>query len=426
MNIVMIVSGKGGVGKSLVSANLAYGLSKAGKRVALYDMDYSNPNLAEILGIKDEIHISKEEVPEFYPIIHDDIEFFSMANICGNKPVSMEGAMYGQIVRDVLSRQKNWKAEIGICDMSAGLSDPFLEIVNVFGENLLGSIVVFVPAHVESARSLLQLHQNEGVPVLGIIENFSHFRCPKCEETYQLFGEDLLSSLAEEFKVKPLGSIPLSMTIRNGILSHNPVLPPPLDEPINNALKEVLEAKPVGYGFFEKTKEKLKGVARGVLVDIFVSIVEIVNEEIDLKALAQRRNFSERRIVELDMTDKTLRTVRKRFFMQIKNGFWGLMSLETAKKHLSEGESLDEIRVWDKAFLWVILGQRKDTGIKYACIDAWAGGHAKYSSVEAGTQRALKFMGSKEEEDSIWVEIFDAIKNTKGFQWLKPIIERVA
>ena len=205
MNLITVLSGKGGVGKSLVAGGIAYGLSKAGKRVAIFDMDLSNPNLAELLGVEDSIQISKDETPEFYPVIHDGMEFFSMASICGDKPVSMEGAMYGQILRDILSQQKNWKAEIGVCDMSAGIHDEVLEIVNVFGENLLGSVVVFVPAHVESARRLLRLHKNEGVPVLGLIENFSHFRCPKCEETYNIFGEDMLPKLAEEFGVKPLG-----------------------------------------------------------------------------------------------------------------------------------------------------------------------------------------------------------------------------
>jgi len=408
MNLVIVLSGKGGVGKSLVAANIAYGLSKAGKKVALYDMDLSNPNLAELLGVEDSIQISKEETPEFYPVIHDGIEFFSMASICGDKPVSMEGAMYGQILRDILSQQKNWKAEIGVCDMSAGIHDEVLEIVNVFGENLLGSVVVFVPAHVESARRLLRLHKNEGVPVLGLIENFSHFRCPKCEETYNIFGEDMLPKLAEEFGVKPFGSIPLSMTVRKAVLDHNPVLPSPLDEPINNAVKEVLEAKPVGLSFAEKIKEKLKGVARDVLVDVFAAVIEIANEEVDLKALGEKHRFSEGRIVELDVTDETLRKVKTQVFLQLKDGVWRVVRNPKIIH--------DEVRVWDKAFIWAVLGRRTDTDAEYSLKDAWLSGRAKYFSLQAGTQRALRLIR----------DVWEETRNTEGFQKLRPVLEKVA
>ena len=408
MDLVMVLSGKGGVGKSLVAANLAYKLRDYGKRVSLFDFDISNPNLSELIGATEQVSISKDETPEFYPVIHDGIEFFSMASICGDKPVSMEGAMYGQIIRDVLSQHKNWKAEVGVCDMSAGLSDPFLEIVNAFGENLLGSVVVFVPAHVESAKRLLRLHKNEGVPVLGIIENFAHFKCPSCEQTYHIFGEDLLSQLAEEFNVKPLGSIPLSMTIRKAVLDHNPVLPSPLDEPINAMLKEVLEAKPVGLSFAEKIKEKLKGVARDVLVDVFAAVIEIANEEVDLKALGEKHKFSEGRIVELDVTDETLRKVKTQVFLQLKDGVWRVVRNPKIIH--------DEVRVWDKAFIWAVLGRRTDTDANYSLMDAWLSGRAKYFSLQAGTQRALRLIR----------DVWEETRNTDGFQKLRPILEKVA
>jgi ATP-binding protein involved in chromosome partitioning len=408
MNLVMVLSGKGGVGKSLVACNLAYGLSKAGKKVALYDMDLSNPNLSEMIGVKDQVRLSKEETPEFYPILHDDLEFFSMANICGDKPVSMEGAMYGQILRDVLSQQKNWKAEIGVCDMSAGVADTFLEIVNVFGENLLGSIIVFVPAHVDSARRLLKLHQNEGVPILGLVENFSHFRCPKCDESYEIFGGDMLSALAEEFKVKPLGSIPMSMAIRKAVVDHKPILPPPMDEPINNAVKTVLEAKPVGLSWAQKIKEKLKQEIRDVVIDVLAAMVEAANEEIDLKALRDRHHLTEGRVLELDITDETLRKVKAQVFLKLKDGVWYVVKNPSVVH--------DEIRVWDRAFLWAMLGRRTDSNASFDILDCWTSGKAKYYGMDMATQRVLRFMRD------VWQEV----RTAKAFGRLMPILERVA
>jgi ATP-binding protein involved in chromosome partitioning len=408
MNIVMVLSGKGGVGKSLVAANLAYGLAKAGKKVALYDMDLSNPNLSELIGVKEPLNITKEETPEFYPILHGDIEFFSMANICGDKPVSMEGAMYGQILRDVLSQQKHWKAEIGVCDMSAGVADTFLEIVNVFGENLIGSVIVFVPAHVDSARRLLKLHQNEGVPVLGIIENMSHFKCPKCEETYEIFGGDLLSVLSEEFKVTPLGSIPLSMAIRKAVVEQKPILPPPLDEPINNAVKAVLEAKPMGLTLAQKIKEKLKQEVRDVVIDILAAMVETANTEVDLKALQNRHHLAEGRILELDITDETLRKVKTQVFLRLQNGVWYVIKNPKIVH--------DEVRVWDRAFLWAMLGRRTDTNAKFDILDCWTSGKAKYYGTSATTQRVLRFMR----------DVWHDVRSSKAFEKFIPILERVA
>jgi len=402
--LVMLLSGKGGVGKTICAINLAYGLTDAGKKVALIDADLSNPNCAELLGIEEQIRLSEEQ--EFLPLIHDGFEFFSMANICGNRPVSMESSMYAQILRDVL-QQKLWTSEFGVVDMSAGVSDTFLEIVNVFGENLLGSVIVYLPAHLYSARKLLTLHKNEGIPVIGLIENMNRFICPECKKVHHIFGSGSLKSLAKEFEVEPLGSIPLSMEIRNAVEKGKPILPPTLNKPLKKTVERVLEAKPVGVAFAERIKEKLKGIARRFLDYAFAKIVDISNTEVNLPEIQRRYAFPGGRVIELDITDENLRRVRRQLFFRLENGVFKVVK--------NPKEVHDEVRVWDKAFIWAILGRRTDTGVEYDLMDAWLSGKAKYYSFEAGTQRALRLMRD------VWGEVRDA----EGFVKLRPVLERI-
>ncbi|GAJ03855.1 unnamed protein product, partial [marine sediment metagenome] len=253
-----------------------------------------------------------------------------------DRPVSMEGTMYGQILRDILSQK--WNSEYAVLDMPAGIADQFLEVVNIFAEDLLGSIVVFQPAHIESARRILRLHKNEGVPVIGIVENMAWFKCPKCGETHHIFGKASLKDLAEEFDVTPLGTVPLSMDIRNSIEKGNITIPKFATCPvcgevvksqgrhghfkakhselnykdfqndfkkdvIETAVELVLKAKPLGISFAERIKEKLKGFTREILLDVFASVVEISNTEINLAEIQKKHAFPGKRTVEVDITD---------------------------------------------------------------------------------------------------------------------------
>jgi len=403
MDYVLILSGKGGTGKTLVAINLAHALVKKRGSIALIDADLSNPNAAELLGVKTPIEISADS---FTPLRVNDIEFFSMATISGDKPVSMDASEYAQILRDVLKHAK-WKSSLAVIDMPAGVHNEFLELLTNFGEDLLGSVIVLQPAHVESARKMLQLHKSEGVPVLGVIQNMSHFACEH-GALYEVFGHIDLEALCKEFEVEPLGSIPLSMEIRKGVMEGKPFLPEHLSEPIIKGVEKVLESKPVGVSFVQRLKERLKEIARDAILDIMVAVIEISNTEINLGDIQKTYGFPGGRTIELDVTDESLRNVKIQAFFRVEEG---VLKLVKNPKAID-----DEIRIWERALAWCFLGRRPDTDTPWDLFDAWLSGKVKYYSNSSGTPRALQFMRS----------VWGSVKDTPSFSKLKPILEKIA
>jgi len=402
MKYLMVTSGKGGVGKTLVSVNLVKELSKKVK-TALIDADISNPNCAEMLGVKEQIEVSAES---FKPLIVNDIEFFSMEAVTQGKPVAMHASEYAQILRDVIQHTK-WTAEICVIDMPATITDTFLEIITTYGKNLLGSVVVLQPAHIEAARKMLQLHKTEGVPVLGVIKNMSEFVCEH-GTSYEVFGSVDLEALCQEFEVEPLGSIPLSMEIRKGILEGKPFLSEQLLPPIARGAEKILEAKPVGVSFVDRLKERLKEIAREVLVEVMYTVIEISNTEIGIADIQKTYGFPGGRTIELDITDESLRNVKIRAFFRVEGG---LLKVVKNPKQVD-----DEIMIWERALAWCFLGRRPDTNTPWDLFDAWTTGKVKFYSSTSGTPRALQFMRS------VWTNVKDAPSFTK----LKPILEKIA
>jgi len=404
MKYVLVLSGKGGTGKTLTGINLAYELSKKKGSVALIDADLSNPNAAELLGVKDQIEVS---AGSFKPLTVNGIEFFSMAGISGDKPVSMDASEYAQILRDVLKFTK-WKSDIAVIDMPAGLHNEFIELLTNFGENLLGSVIVLQPAHIESARKILQLHKNEGVPVLGVIKNMSDFTC-ECGKVHDLFGNVDLDAFCKEFEVEPLGSIPLSMKIRLEINEGKPpYLPEDLVAPILKGVEKVLAAKPVGVSFVERLKERLKESSLDFLLEVMAGVIEISNTEINIGSIQKAYGFPGGRVIELDVTDESMRNVKVQAFFRVESGV-----LKVVKNPKTVD---DEIRIWERALVWCFLGKRPDTNIPFDLADAWFTGKVKFYSPSGGTQRALQFIRS----------VWSGLKDAPSFSKLKPVLEKLA
>ncbi len=219
-HIIAIHSGKGGVGKSTVAANLAIALAQAGKRVGLLDADIYGPSIPKMFQVEDARPVSTEvngrdliEPIEQYGVKMLSIGFF----VDPTSAVVWRGGMASNAIKQLID-DANWgELDYFLIDLPPGTSDIHLTLVSAL--QLTGAIVVTTPQPVAlvDARKGVDMFTNEkiNVPVLGIIENMAWFTPAELPDNkYYIFGRDGGKHLAEELHVPLLGQIPLVQSIR--------------------------------------------------------------------------------------------------------------------------------------------------------------------------------------------------------------------
>lgn len=411
MLFVLVASGKGGVGKTLVSLNLAKELSRRGAKAAVIDADLDDSNTLQMLGVKeDAASLEVTEDKKFVPMVFDGVELFAMPGISGKKPVSMDGSEYAEIVADVIE-QTRWSSDYCVVDCPAGAADPLRTMILGFSESLLGAVVVMVPSHADSARRTIEFLQIEGVQILGLVENMSGFRCEH-DEDYPVFGQSALDEVAKEYGVEAFGRIPLSMEIKDAVGRGRPFLEGEAAKPVGRAADAVMAARPMEPGLVERLKQRAKGFARGALMDLLVGLVGVINTEIPVKDYQAKYAFPGGRTVELDITDRSMRRVNAQMFFRVENG---ILKAVREPKHIDT-----EIRMWDSAFVWSVVGSRPVGGGKrrpYDFMDAWLLGEIKYFGTAGDTQRAVSFF------NQVWRDLSQRVRGNKR---LMGMLERLA
>jgi ATP-binding protein involved in chromosome partitioning len=215
-HVILVLSGKGGVGKSTVSVNLAYALSTHGYHVGLLDLDIHGPNIPKMLGIENHKLTTVGTLIE--PIhISGTLSAISMALLLPQKdtPVIWRGPMKLVAIQQFLD-EVNWGSlDFLVVDLPPGTGDEALAIAQL-APNVRGAVVVTTPqdvATLDSRKAVRFIEQME-IPVLGIIENMSGMTCPHCGGDIDLFGRGGGKKAAEEMNVPFLGSIPLDPEMR--------------------------------------------------------------------------------------------------------------------------------------------------------------------------------------------------------------------
>ena len=208
---LLVISGKGGVGKTTIAVNLAYGLAIKGYKVGILDVDIHGPNIAKMLGIEDERLGGSDLGIEPIKVL-PNLRAISLALVgfTQDQPVIWRGPLKMVTIRQLLS-DANWgKLDYLIVDSPPGTGDEPLSVCQLIPD-LNGTIVVTTPQDVailDSRKSALFAKELK-VPMLGIIENMSGFICPHCGKEIDLFGIGGGEKAASDLKVPFLGRIPV-------------------------------------------------------------------------------------------------------------------------------------------------------------------------------------------------------------------------
>lgn len=213
-HIVAVASGKGGVGKSTVSANLAVAAAQKGLKVGLLDCDLYGPSMGLMFGVTERPSVTEDERLE--PHEREGVRLMSMGFLVDDDaPVILRGPMVTRYTQQFLG-QVNWgELDILFLDLPPGTGDIQLTIVQTVA--LSGAVIVTTPQEVAliDARKAVKMFEKVNVPILGFVENMSYFVCPSDEKHYYIFGEGGGAREAKKQSVPLLGSIPLEMEVRS-------------------------------------------------------------------------------------------------------------------------------------------------------------------------------------------------------------------
>lgn len=212
---IVVMSGKGGVGKSTVATNLAFSLSMNGAEVGLLDVDIHGPNIPKMLGIEDE-RITGDATGLFPIDIPPHLKVMSMAFLLSSKdaPVIWRGPVKMGAIRQFLGEVHWGDLDYLIIDLPPGTGDEPLSIAQLI-PNSSGAIIVTTPQDVAllDSRKAVTFARTLNMPVLGIIENMSGFVCPHCGKTINLFKSGGGHRAATELSVPFLGKVPIDPKI---------------------------------------------------------------------------------------------------------------------------------------------------------------------------------------------------------------------
>ncbi len=211
-NIIAVASGKGGVGKSTVSSNLAVALAAAGHKVGLCDCDLYGPSISHMFGSKERPLATEDN--EIIPIPAHGVKLMSMGFLLEEaSPVIVRGPLATRYTQQFLQNVAWGELDYLILDLPPGTGDIQLTIVQTI--TLTGSIIVTTPQEVAliDARKAISMFDKVNVPILGLVENMAWFECDHGTR-YPIFGEGGGAKEAEKLKIPLLGQIPINIPTR--------------------------------------------------------------------------------------------------------------------------------------------------------------------------------------------------------------------
>jgi ATP-binding protein involved in chromosome partitioning len=214
-HLIAVASGKGGVGKSTTAINLALGLKANGLRVGVLDADVYGPSMPKLFGLTGKPHASSKDGKRMMPMVRFGVEVASIGFLVEeDTPMIWRGPMVMSALTQLL-REVEWsELDVLVIDMPPGTGDAQLSLAQQ--TPLAGAVIVSTPQDLAliDARKGLNMFRKVSVPVLGIIENMSHFTCSHCGSRHEIFGHGGARLESVRMGVPFLGEVPLDINLR--------------------------------------------------------------------------------------------------------------------------------------------------------------------------------------------------------------------
>ena len=251
-NIIAVASGKGGVGKSTVAANLALALAAEGARVGMLDADIYGPSQPTMLGITG--RPESTDGKSFDPMEGHGIQVSSIGFLVDpDQPMIWRGPMVTSALQQLLMLT-NWRdLDYLVIDMPPGTGDIQLTLAQQVP--VTGAVIVTTPqdiALIDAMRGL-RMFEKVGVPILGLVENMATHICSQCGHEEHIFGAGGAARMAEQFGVEVLGALPLDIRIREDADGGNPTVSAQPDSPIAETYKAI--ARRVAVRIADRAKD---------------------------------------------------------------------------------------------------------------------------------------------------------------------------
>jgi ATP-binding protein involved in chromosome partitioning len=254
-SVVAVASGKGGVGKSTTSVNLALALARLGQRVGLLDADIYGPSQPRMLGIAGRPRSSDGK--KLLPMENYGVRVMSMGFLVDeDAPMIWRGPMVQSAIQQMLGDVEWGELDFLVVDLPPGTGDAQLTMAQRVP--LAGAVIVSTPQDIAllDARKALNMFRKVDVPVLGIIENMSYFVCPHCGGRAEIFSYGGARRTAEKFGVDFLGEIPLDLLIREETDAGRPPVVSHPDGPQASAYLKVAEVVLAKLGGASAVRQK--------------------------------------------------------------------------------------------------------------------------------------------------------------------------
>ena len=209
---IAVFSGKGGVGKTMVSVNLAFSIQLQGYKAGILDADITGPNVAKMLAVKDELKMSNSSL---IPFEKHGLKMISVAGFLKpGEPIIWRGPLRSKMIHQFLADVDWGELDYLIADLPPGTGDEILTIAQKMKPDY--GLIVTTPQEVSiiDAERAITMAKKLEIPSIGVIENMSGFICPFCKNKIDLFDSGGGKKLAEDYDVQFLGSIPIDINAR--------------------------------------------------------------------------------------------------------------------------------------------------------------------------------------------------------------------